>query len=466
MLIVLAIVLRFYRLADFATFLSDQGRDAIIIKRIVTLEHWPAIGAPASVGQIYLGPFYYYLMAPFLALFRLDPVGLAYGSAFLSVAGLIVAYALIKKFVDAKTALVFLFLASVSEVNIEAARFSWNPNPLPIFAFVTLFFFFSAFFRQRRWSAFLFGAFFGLTAQLHYLALLMATVFLPVALTLMIRTKARLKVIGLGLIAFAGFGLASLPLIAFDLRHQFLNSRNFLTLFSQTGIAGRNGLEARLGQTANSFINTVFAANIHPVLTGGIFLILILAFLAILKTKQANPLIKLHWSNFLIYWLVFSLINVPSHPHYFGPVYFSFFLIVAYALGRINQRLIVALFLVGYLFLNLFDLAQKPPGFQLMHSRTVADFLGQKINHRPFNIATWPVELTEDNYLYFLELQGMIPSDRRRVIIADQLFVLCNQAPCRVLDSPSWNISMFGPGKIDKIWTVAGIKIYRIVHAR
>jgi len=51
--------LRFYRLNDFAMFLSDQGRDAIVIKRIVTGEHFPAIGAPTSIGQVYLGPFYY-----------------------------------------------------------------------------------------------------------------------------------------------------------------------------------------------------------------------------------------------------------------------------------------------------------------------------------------------------------------------------------------------------------------------
>jgi len=67
--------LRFYRLNDFAMFLSDQGRDAIIIKRILTGEHFPAIGAPTSVGQVYLGPFIITLLLHgyyFLTLDRLD----------------------------------------------------------------------------------------------------------------------------------------------------------------------------------------------------------------------------------------------------------------------------------------------------------------------------------------------------------------------------------------------------------
>ena len=70
-----AVFLRFYRLEELATFLGDQGRDAIILKRIIAFEHFPAIGAPSSLGQIYLGPFYYYLTAPFLLLFNFNPVG-------------------------------------------------------------------------------------------------------------------------------------------------------------------------------------------------------------------------------------------------------------------------------------------------------------------------------------------------------------------------------------------------------
>src|SRR5690242_4069276 len=97
---VIAAFLRLYRVADFAIFLSDQGRDAIIIKRIVAFEHFPAIGPSTSIGQVFLGPFYYFLMAPFLWIWRLDPVGLAYGVSFLSVLGLIASYLAIRNTVD------------------------------------------------------------------------------------------------------------------------------------------------------------------------------------------------------------------------------------------------------------------------------------------------------------------------------------------------------------------------------
>lgn len=161
LIIIIGVFLRFYHLPDFATFLSDQGRDAIIIKRIVSFEHWPAIGAPSSVGQIYLGPFYYYLMAPFLALFQLQPVGLAFGSAIISIFGLIITYYLINKIINKQVAVWFLFLSAFSQVNIQAARFSWNPNPLPIFSFITIYFLYRWVKTNRLLYAFLFGALFG-----------------------------------------------------------------------------------------------------------------------------------------------------------------------------------------------------------------------------------------------------------------------------------------------------------------
>src|SRR3989304_8107942 len=106
--ILAAVFLRFYKFTEFVTFLGDQGRDAIIIKRIVTLEHFPAIGAPSSLGQIFLGPFYYYLITPFLLLFNFNPVGPAFGVALISLIGIVMAFFVIKKEINYLTALVFL----------------------------------------------------------------------------------------------------------------------------------------------------------------------------------------------------------------------------------------------------------------------------------------------------------------------------------------------------------------------
>ena len=144
LIILCAAFLRMWRLGDFAMFLADQGRDAIIIKRIVMLEHFPLIGPPSSIGQVYLGPFFYYLVAPFLFLFGLNPVGLAFGVSLLSIVGIVIGYFVVQKALNEKIALVFLVLSAFSYQLIWMARFSWNPNLLPVFAFFTLYFLYKA----------------------------------------------------------------------------------------------------------------------------------------------------------------------------------------------------------------------------------------------------------------------------------------------------------------------------------
>ena len=104
--LIIGVFLRFYRLNGFVTFLGDQGRDAIILKRILTGEHFPAIGPPTSVGQVYLGPFYYYFIAPWLLLFNFNPIGLAVGVAIFSSLYLLINYLIVKELFDKKIALI------------------------------------------------------------------------------------------------------------------------------------------------------------------------------------------------------------------------------------------------------------------------------------------------------------------------------------------------------------------------
>src|SRR3989338_8322988 len=115
-LFLIGVFLRFYRFPEFVTFLGDQGRDAIIVKRIITFEHFPAIGAPTSYGQVYLGPFYYYFMAPWLALFNFNPIGPAVGVALLSTAFILIVYYAVTDLFNAKAGIIASTMVAVSAV--------------------------------------------------------------------------------------------------------------------------------------------------------------------------------------------------------------------------------------------------------------------------------------------------------------------------------------------------------------
>src|SRR3990167_886072 len=114
LILLFGILLRFYQLEEFITFLGDQGRDAIVLKRIVTFEHFPAIGAPTSVGQVFLGPFYYYFIAPWLWLTQLNPLGPALGVATFSSLLILINYFAVKDLFDRTTALISSTLITLS----------------------------------------------------------------------------------------------------------------------------------------------------------------------------------------------------------------------------------------------------------------------------------------------------------------------------------------------------------------
>ena len=75
LLVFLSAFLRFYKLEELTIFLDDQGRDALKAAQIIKEKNLPFIGPMASIGNVYLGPLYYWAITPFLWLFGFNPIG-------------------------------------------------------------------------------------------------------------------------------------------------------------------------------------------------------------------------------------------------------------------------------------------------------------------------------------------------------------------------------------------------------
>lgn len=464
-------LLHFYRLEEFTTFLSDQGRDAIIARNIITFKHLTAIGAPTSIGQVFLGPFYYYLIAPFLLLFHFNPVGMAAGVSFLSFIGLIFIFYLIQKHTNNRTAFFFLILSGFSYVLLYLARFSWNPNLLPYFAFMILYCGYKLKETQKYIYAFLVGALFALSLQLHYLAIFLTIPLIGIFIFPLFSRhffKEILKIILAGI----GFVIFFSPLIWFDIRHEFVNSKSFLKLFTQHNVVSDQSLIVKFRQTNQHFFNHLLQTNLNEMWPLVLLLIFISCFIYLFKTRKVPRFISLHFIATISYIVFFSFLNSDRHIHYYTPIYLSFFLCMAYIFNEaFKQRFFafISILIIGtYLVLNIraYDFIWTKEGNnQIKHAQKIATFIGPKIGNKPYNIATWPVEFSEEDFLYFLELDGHEPVSREKYEISDQMFVFCNQEPCKVIDSPSWNINYFGKAKIEQTWRVDEIIIYKLIHA-
>ena len=133
LLIIIGIILRFVNLRYGTQFTWDQENSVAYPARDIIVNHKiPLIGAKTGVGDLYLNPFYNYLIAPFFALYALDPIAGAVSAGFISLVTILTGFFLIKARVGNIPALIFTLLWSVSPYIIASDRVPWNVNLLPL----------------------------------------------------------------------------------------------------------------------------------------------------------------------------------------------------------------------------------------------------------------------------------------------------------------------------------------------
>lgn len=225
--------LRLYRLSETATFQGDQGRDAIIVQRIFTERDVPLIGPVTSVGNMYLGPLYYYYMAPWLWLTFPDPIGPVYGVAMVSVLGLWLTYRFGKEMFGQTVGIIAVFLTALMPTAIEASRFSWNPNPQPVVALILYWSLFRMLKRDQPAYLLLATGTFAVLIQLHYIAALLGGLIALTWLYQMIfRPKLRRKLVGYGWVSLMILLVTWSSLLVFDLTHKHIIINGFLNFFT------------------------------------------------------------------------------------------------------------------------------------------------------------------------------------------------------------------------------------------
>ena len=118
-ILIVGTYLRLWRIADYMTFLGDEGRDVLVVKRMIVDHKFTLLGPTASVGGFFLGPIYYYFMVPALWISGLNPVGPAIMVALFGVATIFLVYVLGKTFFDKKAGLIAAALFALSPVVIN-----------------------------------------------------------------------------------------------------------------------------------------------------------------------------------------------------------------------------------------------------------------------------------------------------------------------------------------------------------
>ncbi len=476
-IILFASFLRLYRISDYMTFLGDEGRDVLVVKRIIVDHKFTLLGPTASVGGFFLGPIYYYFMLPFLWLFRFDPVGPAVMVALFGIGTVVLLYKVGKDLFNLKTGLIAASLYSVSPLVIAYSRSSWNPNLVPFFSLAFIYTLWLVI-EKNKWSYLFFaGLIFGIGLQLHYLF----TFLIPPALLYFLiygRSMSRIKYYLSGVV---GFFLGYSPFLAFEVRHGFPNTQSLIKfIFSskETGYTDTKFLSIVQDVAFRLFGRLVgFFPQTDSKLSLLIIAITVSVFFYLLLKKRNKALVLLFlWFVFGIF--LFGFYKKPIYDYYFGFMFTLPFLMVGLAFSFLLERknILVKIFPLGLLVLLLWlNWQGRPmrftPNRQLEQAKTISRFALSKTGGKPFNFALVTGQNSDHAYRYFFEIWGNKPLtienlqvDPERKSVTDQLLVICENIGCQPLGHSLWEIAGFGRAEIAGEWNVSVVKVFRLVH--
>lgn len=493
-ILTLAAFLRLYRISDYMTFLGDEGRDVLIARSILE-GHFTLLGPRASAGDFFTGPLYYYLMAPFLWIFRLDPVGPAVMIALIGIATVLLVYKVSREFFGSKAAFVASSLYAVSPLVIAYSRSSWNPNPMPFISLLTLYLSYRNV-KSSSWKKLLpVGLLLGVALELHYIAVfLIAIVFFYFLFSnYYLKNKFSYTLEQYGKIC-VGLIIGMSPFLFFELRHGFPNTKTIL------GFIVSNALSTKFGDNISfiEILKDVFFRLFGRLVTFfppreqlGLFdhnLILVwqlatlsLALLSVLFIfGKKDKLIKLLFECWLFFGIfLFGFYKKPIYDYYFGFMFPLPFILIGNFLSQVYDfkkqfylKVIPVLVFLALFALNLYyNPFQSPPNRQKVQAETISRFVLSKTDDRPFNFALITKGNSDYAYRYYFQILGKpdvrlenLINDPQRKTVTDQLMVVCEDINCHPLGYPSFEVSNFGRAEISGEWDVSVVKVFRLVH--
>jgi len=477
LIILIGAFLRLYRIGDYMNFLGDEGRDVLIVKRMIVDHKFTLLGPITSVGMMYLGPIYYYFMVPFLWIFNLNPVGPAVMVALFSLATIYLIWQLGREFISEKAGIVAAVFYAASPLVIIHSHSSWNPNILPFFTLLIIYSLLKIVVNKNyKWLGVI-GLSLGVSLQLHYVAF----VFIPIIfLSLwLVRFKLPLKHV---LLSIGGLFLVFLPFIIFEFRHQFINTQTVLQFITRGGDAKTFSLSEPLFKFWDLSVRLFWRlliiknAEISIVMMFLIIGICIYAFIKNYKNLNNRRLLQILGIWYLVGIGILSFYTGSIYDYYLMFAFPLPFILFGLFFEKISRLIIGKIFFIVLIPIILFFQIEKTPISQTPNriatqTQDISEFIINHVDKEPFNFALIAGKNSDHAYRYFLEIKGFSPViienptiDPSRKTVTNQLMIVCEEKICQPLGHPLWEIAGFGRAEIANEWQVGVVQVFKLVH--
>lgn len=470
-MMIVGAVLRFWRLPVTAQFLGDQGRDALIVSQIFRVGDPVFIGPVTSVGNMYLGPFYYYFMLPFLWLSYPSPLGPVYAVAAVSLAALYLIYRLGRELVGERAALMAMFFMMFSSIVLYFSRFSWNPNLAPFVSIIMLFAVYKAWTKNPWWWVVVSGCF-SVLIQLHYLTLLSGAAAGLIWLWSIVEGRGWaakrtqfFKLLAPTLVAGLVFVASLTPLVLFDLKHDGLNARAFTKMvfhLSETGDAGPVPPGEKAWQvtteTHGRSLHILFEMMVGRQRTLNTVLVIITLGTLVWLVSRGRHRATFYGEAVLLVFLLTGIVGTAFYPgslfdHYIAYLFPVTLLIYGAVINAWYERFPLigmaggGLFTLLFLSFNLSTLPLKPMDWTMSDMKALSDTIYNRVKPgEKYNLVLLSDtgDIDGQNYRYFLSTTDRppVPTEQRGEV--ETLFIINEDRKLsKVTDSPIYEIVVF-----------------------
>lgn len=359
-ILIYAFWIRVYRNGELMAFYYDQGRDALVIWKLWHEHKFFLIGPITGLTGIFLGPFFYYIIAPFYLIGGGNPVVPACFLALLSVLAILIAYYLGSQIVDRNTGLIAAIISSFSFNTILSGRWLSNPTPILFSSMVVILSMWKIIKKENLnfwWPTLAFfvaiSMHFESASAVFYIPILF--IFYLLQVKTLNNSKTYLFTIFLFVIPF-------LPQVLFDVRHDNIMLKNFIAQFS-----GGDGFRFDFWQVLVTRLNyflDVFGNKILPQYNFIALFYLVFSILAFYSYQKKSD--DFNALKLLCVFLFVPLIGYTFYQGNHGNIYdyyltgyfMPFILLFSLGLGVLWKntfgKVLVLIFFTGFFYRNIF----------------------------------------------------------------------------------------------------------------
>jgi len=351
-----ALFIRVYRVEALLGFYYDQGRDALVIWRLWHEAKPFLVGPVTGLVGIFLGPFYYYLIAPLYLIGGGNPIYPAGFLSFLATLAILFLYKLGAKMHSRTAGFFAVLISGFSYYLVMSGRWLANPTPILLTSVILLYSMWEIVNRGRKFWWIVISLMIAVSLQFESAS---AIFYLPMILVFAFWQRKNLPGRKYSFWALLIFFASLIPQFLFNIRHENILVKNFYRVLVE-----EKSFRADFWEVLPKRINyfwTVFSSKIFPErnIISGIFL-----FLAGLSITSVSGRLKKVISLFAIF-LGAPIVGITFFQGNFGNIfdyyltgyYFPFILLFSIGLAEILKlkfgKLIILVFFILFFQRNL-----------------------------------------------------------------------------------------------------------------